>query len=94
MDLKLVCTNDSHYTHKDDAEAQDLLLCIQTNSLYDDPKLPYNSIDLIILVDVYHEFSEPQKMLRKMRDSLKPDGRLVLTGGAAGDNLDIDGAQE
>jgi SAM-dependent methyltransferase len=45
---------------------------------YDDPKLPSNSIDLIILVDVYHEFSEPQKMLRKMRDSLKPDGRLVL----------------
>src|SRR3954471_16928846 len=43
---------------------------------YDDPKLPSNSIDLIILVDVYHEFSEPQKMLRKMRDSLKSDGRL------------------
>ena len=36
------------------------------------------SIDLIILVDVYHEFSEPQKMLRSMREALKPDGRLVL----------------
>jgi SAM-dependent methyltransferase len=45
---------------------------------YDDPKLPAGVIDLIILVDVYHEFSEPQKMLRKMRESLKPDGRLVL----------------
>jgi SAM-dependent methyltransferase len=45
---------------------------------YDDPKLPVNAIDLIILVDVYHEFSEPQKMLRGMRESLKPDGRLVL----------------
>jgi SAM-dependent methyltransferase len=45
---------------------------------FDDPKLPEGAIDLIILVDVYHEFSEPQKMLRKMRDSLKPDGRLVL----------------
>src|SRR5215471_15586059 len=33
----------------------------------DDPKLPENAIDLIILVDVYHEFSEPQKMLRGMR---------------------------
>ena len=31
---------------------------------YDDPKLPANAIDLVILVDVYHEFSEPQKMLR------------------------------
>ena len=45
---------------------------------YDDPKLPANSLDLIILVDVYHEFSEPQKMLRRMREALKADGRLVL----------------
>jgi SAM-dependent methyltransferase len=45
---------------------------------FDDPKLPANTIDLIILVDVYHEFSEPQKMLRGMREALKPDGRLVL----------------
>ena len=44
----------------------------------DDPKLPAGKIDLILLVDVYHEFSQPQKMLRKMRESLKPDGRLVL----------------
>ncbi|HXA53140.1 MAG TPA: class I SAM-dependent methyltransferase [Candidatus Acidoferrum sp.] len=45
---------------------------------FDDPKLPANAIDLVILVDVYHEFSEPQKMLRGMRAALKPDGRLVL----------------
>ena len=45
---------------------------------YDDPKLPPNSLDLVILVDVYHEFSEPQKMLRHIRESLKRDGRLVL----------------
>ena len=44
----------------------------------DDPKLPANTMDLIILVDVYHEFGEPQKMLRGMREALKPDGRLVL----------------
>jgi ubiquinone/menaquinone biosynthesis C-methylase UbiE len=44
----------------------------------DDPKLPNDAIDLILLVDVYHEFSEPQKMLRHMRESLKADGRLVL----------------
>jgi len=44
----------------------------------DDPKLPRAALDLILLVDVYHEFSEPQKMLRHMRESLKPDGRLVL----------------
>lgn len=44
----------------------------------DDPKLPAASIDLMLLVDVYHEFSEPQKMLRGMRAALKPNGRLVL----------------
>jgi precorrin-6B methylase 2 len=43
-----------------------------------DPKLPPATLDLILLVDVYHEFSQPQKMLRKMREALKPDGRLVL----------------
>jgi predicted methyltransferase len=44
----------------------------------DDPKLPPNSIDLALLVDVYHEFSEPEKMLDHIRDALKPNGRLVL----------------
>lgn len=43
-----------------------------------DPKLPSGQLDLVLLVDVYHEFSEPQKMLRKIRETLKPDGRLVL----------------
>lgn len=44
----------------------------------DDPKLPPGAIDLVLLVDVYHEFSEPQQMLRHIRESLRPDGRLVL----------------
>ena len=43
-----------------------------------DPKLPAGQIDLVLLVDVYHEFSEPQAMLDRIRESLKPDGRLVL----------------
>ena len=45
---------------------------------FDDPKLPPGAIDLILMVDVYHEFSEPQKMLQRMRENLKPGGRLVL----------------
>jgi len=43
-----------------------------------DPKLPANTMDLVLLVDVYHEFSQPQQMLRKIRETLKADGRLVL----------------
>jgi SAM-dependent methyltransferase len=46
--------------------------------LPDDPKLPTSSVDLILMVDVYHECQQPQQMLRKMRDALKPGGRLVL----------------
>jgi len=45
---------------------------------FDDPKLPAESLDLAIMVDVYHEFSEPQRMLQRIREALKPDGRLVL----------------
>lgn len=44
----------------------------------DDPKLPREKMDLVLLVDVYHEFSQPQKMLQGIRDALKPEGRLVL----------------
>lgn len=43
-----------------------------------DPRLPRASIDLALMVDVYHEFSQPQAMLRQIREALKPDGRLVL----------------
>jgi len=43
-----------------------------------DAMLPAGSIDLALLVDVYHEFQHPQEMLRSLRRSLKPDGRLVL----------------
>jgi SAM-dependent methyltransferase len=40
--------------------------------------LPDQSIDMAVLVDVYHEFSEPRKMLASIRRALKPEGRLVL----------------
>ena len=43
-----------------------------------DPKLPANTMDVVLLVDVYHEFSHPQAMIDHIRDSLRPDGRLVL----------------
>ena len=43
-----------------------------------DPRLPQGAIDLVLCVDVYHEFSHPEAMLTKIRDSLATDGRLVL----------------
>ena len=43
-----------------------------------DPYLPPGSCDLIFCVDVYHEFSHPEHMLKAIRTALKPDGRLLL----------------
>jgi ubiquinone/menaquinone biosynthesis C-methylase UbiE len=43
-----------------------------------DPRLPAGLLDLILMVDVYHELARPQEMLRQLRGALKPDGRLVL----------------
>ncbi len=46
--------------------------------LVHDPKLPAASCDLILLVDVYHEFSHPEEMLAGMRRALKPEGLVAL----------------
>ena len=45
---------------------------------FDDPRLPPASVDLALMVDVYHELSQPQAILRRLREALKPGGRLVL----------------
>jgi ubiquinone/menaquinone biosynthesis C-methylase UbiE len=44
----------------------------------DDPRLPPQSIDLAIMVDVYHELQQPQVFLQRLKQTFKPDGRLVL----------------
>lgn len=44
----------------------------------EDPKLPDTALDLVLLVDVYHEFSHPREMLAGVRRALKPGGRIVL----------------
>jgi ubiquinone/menaquinone biosynthesis C-methylase UbiE len=52
-----------------------------------DPKLPEGAIDLVLLVDVYHEFSHPEQMLAAIRRSLKPTGRVALAEFRAEDPL-------
>jgi predicted methyltransferase len=44
----------------------------------DDPRLPRESLDWLLLVDVYHEFQQPKAMLARMREALKPTGRVAL----------------
>lgn len=43
-----------------------------------DTRLPEGQVDLILIVDAYHEFSDPLAMGRSMARALKPGGRLVL----------------
>lgn len=43
-----------------------------------DPKLPAATVDMIMMVDVYHEFSHPWEMTTAMVKSLKPGGKLVF----------------
>ncbi|MBK5290199.1 MAG: methyltransferase domain-containing protein [Acidobacteriia bacterium] len=43
-----------------------------------DPKLPAGQLDLVLMVDVYHELAHPREMLAAIAGALKPGGRLVL----------------
>ncbi len=39
---------------------------------------PNNSVDKILMVDVYHEFNFPREMIRSIKNTLKPNGKLFL----------------
>lgn len=49
------------------------ILCTATET-----KLPDGEVDLALMVDVYHECSDPEAVLKGLRKALKPGGRLVL----------------
>jgi SAM-dependent methyltransferase len=57
----------------------------------DDPLLPGGSVDAILLLKTYHEFSKPISMLRAMHKALRKDGRLgVIDRNGAGDDHGVD----
>ncbi len=43
-----------------------------------DPKLPADTLEAVLVLDVYHHFDYPEAMLEHMRDSLVSDGKLVI----------------
>ncbi|HLJ90361.1 MAG TPA: class I SAM-dependent methyltransferase [Candidatus Angelobacter sp.] len=43
-----------------------------------DPKLPPNGVDVVLMVDVYHELSCPYEVMTKVATALKPNGRMVF----------------
>lgn len=44
----------------------------------DDPKLPAESLDAVLIVNAYHEMKAFKEILAKLKTALKPDGRLVI----------------
>ena len=44
----------------------------------DDSNLPKAAVDVVLMVDAYHEFSHPREMMRGIREALKPGGRVIL----------------
>jgi ubiquinone/menaquinone biosynthesis C-methylase UbiE len=51
---------------------------VPTKGTEKDPKLPDESLDMILMVDVYHEFSYPFEMTEAMVKALKAGGRLIF----------------
>ncbi|WP_263379872.1 class I SAM-dependent methyltransferase [Granulicella paludicola] len=43
-----------------------------------DPHLPPGAVDLVLMVDVYHELAYPREVMERVRESLKPKGRVVF----------------
>ncbi len=58
LGLPVIATNDCHYLNREDAEAHDVLLCIQTGKTVDDPKRMKFSTDSLY-------FAEPEEMERR-----------------------------
>ena len=55
----------------------------------DDPRLPAESADAVLVANTYHELTKPKLILRHLAKSLRPGGRLVIVdqgprSGAAG----------
>ena len=43
-----------------------------------DPRLPKDGVDLVLMVDVYHELAYPFEVMTKVREALKPNGRVAF----------------
>lgn len=62
----------------DRASAAGLANVVAVQATETDPRLPAGQVDLVLMVDAYHEFSHPQEVMAGVVAGLKPGGRVVL----------------
>ena len=76
-DIKLIATNDTHFTYKEDAEAHDHLICITTNANYNDPnRLRYTQEEYLkspeemseLFADIPEAISNTQEIVDKIEE--------------------------
>ncbi|TXN35725.1 class I SAM-dependent methyltransferase [Flagellimonas hymeniacidonis] len=65
-------------TLRENANDRNLKNIITILGDYDDPKLPERELDIIFIVDTYHEITSHEKMLLHVKRSLKPGGKVML----------------
>jgi len=63
---------------KEKQQQQDVPNIQRIKGAEQNPNLPANSVDKILMVDVYHEFNFPKEMLQSIRAALKTDGKVYL----------------
>ncbi len=80
--------NDEYVNHiKSRAERENLGNIRTILGKEDDPLLPSDAVDSILILKTYHEFSQPLKMLRAMHKALRRDGLLgVIDRNGTGDD--------
>lgn len=70
------------------AEEEDFDYIEVIEGAIDDPRLPNESLDAVLVVNAYHEMTEHVAMLERMSAALKPGGRLVILDRSASDASD------
>jgi ubiquinone/menaquinone biosynthesis C-methylase UbiE len=63
---------------KQTAEEQKLSNITFIKGTVTDPNLPEGQVDMELVLDAYHHFDYPEKMLAALYKALKPDGKLVI----------------
>ncbi|MEM1295478.1 MAG: class I SAM-dependent methyltransferase, partial [Verrucomicrobiota bacterium] len=60
------------------AQAKNLENVVPHLGQIEDTRLPAAEVDVVLMVDAYHEFSHPREMMESIVKGLKPGGRVVL----------------